>query len=68
MYYCVLVCDEDDDERMICFLVHLVRPTLDVIQKARSNMENHLQDTNMINKRLTNGTQSLRPQRKNGLD
>lgn len=46
----------------------LVRPTLDVIQKARSNMENHLQETNRISSRLTNGIQPLRPHRTNGLD
>lgn len=51
-----------------CLSVVLVRPTLDVIQKARSNMEHHLKETNLINSRLTNGKQPLRPQRTNGLD
>lgn len=31
-------------------------------------MEHHLKETNLINSRLTTGTQPLRPQRTNGLD
>jgi hypothetical protein len=30
----------------ICFFFTLVRPTLDVLQKARSNIENHLKEIN----------------------
>jgi len=33
----------------ICFFFTLVRPTLDVLQKARSNIENHLKEINTNN-------------------
>jgi hypothetical protein len=46
----------------------LVRPTLDVLQKARSNMEHHLKESNNGSSLLTDGVQFHRYQRTNRLD
>jgi len=51
---------------LFCFLV---RPTLDVLQKARSNMENHLKDSTTNKNLLFDSFQSpSRRQRLNRLD
>jgi len=50
------------------YLALLLRPTLDVLQKARSNMEHHLKDTNLSNNILSDNFQSQRRQRTNRLD
>jgi hypothetical protein len=53
---------------LIFFFDFLVRPTLDVLQKARSNMEHHLKESNNTNSILLDNVQSYRRQRTNRLD
>ena len=48
--------------RMFVFFIS-VRPTLDVLQKARSNMEHHLKDTNLSHSGLSKNFQSHRTNR-----
>jgi hypothetical protein len=58
---CLLI---DIDDSLITFAFSfLVRPTLDVLQKARSNMEHHLKESH-----LSDNIQSQLRQRTNRLD
>ncbi len=57
---------EDNYSYLLCSI--LVRPTLDVLQKARSNMEHHLKESNNTNNILSDSLQSYPRQRTNRLD